>query len=53
MFKEIYDRISKGTDRWNSLEAPQGQLYQWDEKSTYIHDPPFFKGMTKEVQPRE
>eukprot|EP00347_Sterkiella_histriomuscorum_P009081 403342589 len=53
MFQEIYDRISKGTDRWNALEAPQGKLFAWDENSTYIHDPPFFKGMTKEVQERE
>lgn len=53
MFKEIYDRISKGTDRWNALDAPQGKLYQWNEKSTYIHDPPFFKEMTKEVVDRE
>lgn len=53
MFKEIYNKISGGTDRWNSLQAPQGKLYQWDEKSTYIHDPPFFKGMEKEVKPRE
>lgn len=49
MFKEIYDRIAKGTDRWNNLKAPSGKLYEWDEKSTYIHDPPFFKGMTKEL----
>ena len=53
MFQEIYDRISKGTDRWNALEAPQGKLFAWDDNSTYIHDPPFFKGMTKEVQERE
>jgi aconitate hydratase len=49
MFKEIYDRIAKGTERWNNLKAPSGKLYEWDEKSTYIHDPPFFKGMTKEL----
>jgi aconitate hydratase len=49
MFKEIYERIAKGTDRWNNLKAPSGKLYEWDEKSTYIHDPPFFKGMTKEL----
>lgn len=50
MFKEIYDRIAKGTDRWNSLQAPAGKIFEWDEKSTYIHDPPFFKGMTKELK---
>jgi aconitate hydratase len=53
MYREIYDIIAKGTDRWNALDAPKGKLYQWDEKSTYIHDPPFFKNMTKEVQARE
>lgn len=53
MFKTIYDKIAKGTDRWNSLEAPTGKLFAWDENSTYIHDPPFFKGMTKEVAARE
>lgn len=50
MFKEIYDRIAKGTDRWNSLHAPAGKIFEWDEKSTYIHDPPFFKGMTRELK---
>jgi len=49
MFKDVYDRIAKGTDRWNSLAAPEGQLYKWDEKSTYIHNPPFFQTMTKEI----
>jgi aconitate hydratase len=29
------------------LEAGKGKLYQWEEKSTYIHDPPFFKSMEK------
>jgi len=51
MFKEVYDKIAKGTDRWNSLVAPEGKQYQWKESSTYIHDPPFFKNY--ELQPRE
>lgn len=53
MFKEIYQLIAKGTDRWNALEAPAGKLYEWNEKSTYIHNPPFFQEMTKEIQPRD
>ena len=53
LFQEIYDKISKGTDRWNSLQAPSGLQYQWDEKSTYIHNPPFFQTMTKEVVARD
>ena len=47
MFKEVYESISKGNDRWNSLEAPAGKLYEWSDDSTYIHDPPFFKGIGK------
>jgi len=33
---------------WNSLEAPVGAQYAWDPSSTYVHDPPFFKTMTKD-----
>lgn len=49
MFHEIYTKIASGTDRWNNLSAPAGKTYQWDASSTYIHDPPFFKAMTKDV----
>ncbi|KAG7174448.1 Cytoplasmic aconitate hydratase-like [Homarus americanus] len=49
MFKEVYSRITTGNDRWNKLEAPEGMLYPWDSKSTYIKRPPFFEGMTKEL----
>jgi len=27
MFKEIYEKIAQGTERWNTLQAPQGQLF--------------------------
>jgi aconitate hydratase len=42
MFKENYDTILNGSEMWQQLEAPKGKLYTWDEKSTYIHNPPFF-----------
>ncbi len=45
MFREIYGKIQGGTDRWNTLEAPEGELFAWDESSTYIHNPPFFSTM--------
>jgi len=44
MFKEVYGRISNGTERWNKLHAPAGELYEWDD-SSYIHNPPFFASM--------
>jgi aconitate hydratase len=43
MFKEVYSKISKGTDRWNSLKTEPSQQYNWKDASTYIHNPPFFK----------
>ena len=49
MFREVYDAIAKGTDRWNSLQAPAGKLYEWDVNSTYIHNPPFFQTMTDDL----
>ncbi|KAK3881783.1 hypothetical protein Pcinc_013813 [Petrolisthes cinctipes] len=49
MFKDVYARITTGNQRWNKLQAPEGMLYPWDQKSTYIKKPPFFEGMTKEL----
>lgn len=48
MFRSTYKAITEGNAMWNSLEAPAGAQYAWDPKSTYVHDPPFFKTMTKD-----
>ncbi len=46
MFKHNYADVFKGDDRWNGIDAPQGERYGWDAKSTYIKNPPYFDGMT-------
>uniref|UniRef100_A0A8C4ED86 Cytoplasmic aconitate hydratase n=1 Tax=Dicentrarchus labrax TaxID=13489 RepID=A0A8C4ED86_DICLA len=51
MFKEVYEKIEKVNERWNSLVAPSDKLYTWDPKSTYIKSPPFFDGLTMKLQP--
>jgi len=51
MFKDNYDTILGGSDMWKALEAPKGKLYTWDEKSTYIHNPPFFQNTTADLKP--
>lgn len=51
MFKEVYEKIEKVNERWNSLYAPSDKLYTWDPKSTYIKSPPFFDKLTKELHP--
>lgn len=48
MFKSNYEKIQKGTDRWNNLTVPEGIIYKWPQ-STYIHKAPFFNGMTKDL----
>ncbi len=50
-FKENYRNIFEGDERWKQLEAPEGDIYEWDESSTYIKEAPFFRDM--EVEPPE
>jgi len=49
MFAKNYADVFKGDTRWNTIESPDGDLYEWDEASTYIKNPPYFDGMTMEV----
>ncbi|RQG99998.1 aconitate hydratase AcnA [Natrarchaeobius oligotrophus] len=43
MFEEKYASVFEGDERWESLDAPTGDVYDWDPESTYIREPPFFK----------
>ncbi|MEL6366950.1 MAG: aconitate hydratase AcnA, partial [Pseudomonadota bacterium] len=49
MFKASYASVFKGDDNWNRLKIPEGQIYQWDEASTYVKNPPYFEGITREA----
>lgn len=46
MFKKNYQDVFAGDSRWAKVQSPDGELYAWDEKSTYIKNPPYFDGMT-------
>ena len=37
-----YGRIFEGDDKWKSMPAPTGTLFDWTEDSTYVREPPFF-----------
>ena len=50
-FRCTYANIFNGSLEWNELEVPAGDLFQWDEKSTYIKEPPFFQSMSVEPEP--
>ena len=51
MFAEQYGNVFSGNDMWNRIARSGGAQYQWDESSTYIQEPPFFVGLSREVQP--
>ena len=48
-FVEQYADVFAGGEDWQAVEAGTGQLFEWSDESTYIHEPPFFQGMTTEV----
>jgi len=51
MFHESYSNVFDGNPRWNDIPVAGGERYTWDEKSTYIHEPPFFQGLTLQPEP--
>ncbi|CAN5817810.1 aconitate hydratase [soil metagenome] len=51
LYKEQYANVYTGNEQWNEVEVPEGKLYAWDDDSTYIQEPAFFKGMSPEPQP--
>ena len=53
MFHDNYADIFAGDDRWNSLPAPDGRIYQWGDDSTYIKEPPFFLDLDRTPPPVE
>ncbi|CAK9039473.1 2 [Durusdinium trenchii] len=52
MFASRYADVFKGDDKWRAIDAGDGQTYQWPT-STYVANPPYFDGMTKEPAPVE
>ena len=51
MFAASYGNVFDGNPKWNAIPVAEGELYAWDEKSTYIHEPPFFQALTLEPKP--
>ena len=47
MFTKNYADVFKGDSRWNHIASPDGDVYRWDD-STYIKNPPYFEGMSRE-----
>jgi aconitate hydratase len=48
LFRQRYANVFTGNEMWNQIDVPTGTLYQWDENSTYIQEPPFFANLSEE-----
>ena len=53
MFSKDYADVFAGDERWRGLETPEGNVFEWDEQSTYVRRPPYFDGMPAEPTPVE
>jgi aconitate hydratase len=53
MFHKEYGEVFAGDAHWNSLPVPLGDLYQWDDASTYVKNPPYFVDMPPQPAPVE
>ncbi|MGB5059506.1 MAG: aconitate hydratase AcnA [Candidatus Promineifilaceae bacterium] len=51
MFNAQYANVWDGNDQWNEIPVSGGEIYDWNEESTYIQEPPFFTELTPEVKP--
>ncbi len=51
IFKETYEHIFDGEERWAALKVPTGALWEWDEASTYLREPPFVRDIAPDPSP--
>ncbi|MGM0680489.1 MAG: aconitate hydratase, partial [Pseudomonadota bacterium] len=50
-FSSSYKDVYNGEQAWRELSSPEGQLFDWQDDSTYIQNPPYFEGMSRELTP--
>ena len=51
MFNQAYQNALDGDSDWQELKTPKGEMFEWQDDSTYIKKPPYFESMTQEVPP--
>ncbi len=50
MFINRYSNVFEGPELWQSIKVPKSETYTWSDGSTYVQNPPYFEGMTLEVE---
>src|SRR5512143_1360241 len=53
VFTEKYANVFKGDSNWRKISVKGGMTYDWDKKSTYVQNPPYFVGMGRHPKPLE
>jgi aconitate hydratase len=51
MFRTSYASVFAGDDNWNRIDVPEGNLYTWDDDSTYVRNPPYFVDISMQPAP--
>ena len=51
LFRKQYANVADGNPEWNKIPVKGGELFNWDEASTYIQEPPFFTNLSPEPKP--
>jgi len=50
VFRQLYSDFASQNPKWNEIPSSSGDLYNWDEKSDYIQEPPFFENFSMEAE---
>ncbi|MCH9030675.1 MAG: aconitate hydratase AcnA [candidate division Zixibacteria bacterium] len=51
MFTAKYSNVWDGNERWLAIADSKSALYEWNEQSTYIKEPPFFANISRDIEP--
>ena len=51
MYARSYADVFAGDERWQNLPTPVGDVFEWDQSSTYVRKPPYFDGMAQDPSP--
>ncbi|MDX1968565.1 MAG: aconitate hydratase AcnA, partial [Planctomycetaceae bacterium] len=51
MFTTQYGQATQGPEEWQKITGASGELYHWDDASTYVHEPPYFQEMPETPPP--
>ncbi|RKQ37575.1 aconitate hydratase AcnA [Oceanobacillus halophilus] len=49
IFRKEYENVFDSNEKWNAIDTTDQPIFEWDNESTYIQNPPFFEGLSKDA----